>query len=80
MIEYLPMYLKLPETTSSRESLGWGLADGDDLPFLISSATTRKQGRGSYSRFAQRPPTQKHVSRFPAAGTTTTMILDVIWA
>jgi hypothetical protein len=34
----------------------------------------------SYSRFAQRSPTQQHVSRFPAAGTATTMILDVIWA
>ena len=78
MIEYLPMYLKLPETTSSRKHLG--LADGDDLPFLISSATTKKPGRSSCSRFAQRPPTQQHVSRFPAAGTTTTMILDVIWA
>ena len=79
MVDHIQLS-ELAQVYSSSSHRSLGLAGGDDLPFLISSSATQKSGRGSSSRFAQLLPTQQHVSRFPAAGTTTTMILDVIWA
>jgi hypothetical protein len=70
------MYLTLPETTSSRQNLAWVLRTVMTYRSSSSSSSaTQKSGRGSSSRFAQRPPTQQHVSRFPAAGTALCLLL-----
>jgi hypothetical protein len=54
----------------------------DTMPIeeLSKASWDARRGQCSSSRFAQRAPTQQQVSRIPAGGTTTTMILDVVWA